>query len=60
MSKNVFDLKRVLLVEAGGSHDECLYTQIHALQEAGVEYKLAVDDKVAARLDGFQNECVIV
>ncbi len=53
-------MKRVLLVEAGGSHDECLYTQIHALREAGVEYKLAVDDKVAARLDGFQNECVIV
>ncbi len=50
MQKNLPELKRVLLVEVAGSHDECLYTQINALREANVDLKLALDEGVSNRL----------
>lgn len=43
-------LKKVLLIEAASSHDECLYTQVEALKSAGVEVQLAVDEQVANRI----------
>ena len=50
MRKNDGKLKKVLLLEAASSHDECLYTQWEALKSAGVEVELAVDEQVASRL----------
>lgn len=50
MRKNDGKLKKVLLLEAASSHDECLYTQWEALKSAGVEVELAVDEQVANRI----------
>jgi hypothetical protein len=43
-------ISKVLLVEVAGSHDECLYTQMEALREESIDFLLAVDAKVAARI----------
>lgn len=40
---------RVVLVEVGGSHEECLLTQIRALKAASKEVILVLDEQVAGR-----------
>jgi hypothetical protein len=44
-------ISKVLLVEVAGSHDECLYTQIKALEDENIDFLVAVDSKVAERLE---------
>src|SRR6218665_1460466 len=41
---------RVALVEIGGSHDECMFAQINALQAINAEVSLVCDSKVEKRL----------
>lgn len=40
-----------MLVEVAGSHDECLYTQVAALQDNNIEVLLATDRTIAGRLE---------
>jgi len=53
----------VALVEIGGSHDECLLTQIHALKEAGCRVLLACTQELRERNPHFEqwidNYCIV-
>lgn len=40
---------RVVLLEVGGSHEECLLTQINALKAANKEVILIIDEQIAQR-----------
>lgn len=54
---------RIALVEIGGSHDECLLTQMHAIRNHGHELVLITTKNVAERNPEFQkylDETVIV
>ncbi|MGV3630976.1 MAG: hypothetical protein ACO1O6_07210 [Bacteroidota bacterium] len=42
-------IKRVALVELGGSHDECMHTQIHALKNKGCEIFVVTTQEVMDR-----------
>ncbi len=45
--------KRIALVEIGGSHDECLLTQMHAIQSRGHEILLITTPEVVDRNPAF-------
>lgn len=45
--------KRIALVEIGGSHDECLLTQMHAIQSSGHEVVLITSPEVVDRNPAF-------
>lgn len=47
--------KRIALIEIGGSHDECLLTQMHAIQSRGHEMLLLTTPEVADRNPSFDN-----
>ncbi|OFZ60332.1 MAG: hypothetical protein A3D92_11765 [Bacteroidetes bacterium RIFCSPHIGHO2_02_FULL_44_7] len=53
----------VALVEIGGSHDECLLTQMHALKEAGCRLLLVCTQELRARNPHFEewidNYCIV-
>ncbi|GAB5417003.1 MAG: hypothetical protein Crog4KO_18700 [Crocinitomicaceae bacterium] len=54
---------RIALVEIGGSHDECLLTQMHAIHKHGHDLVLITTANVAERNPAFSNyleEIVIV
>jgi len=44
------EARRAALVEIGGSHDECLYSQLLILKHGGYHTTLICDDNVRARL----------
>jgi len=43
--------KKIALVEIGGSHDECMFSQINALQSINAKIFLVCDSKVHERLN---------
>ena len=45
----------VALIEVGGSHDECLLTQLHALQKAGCSVVLICTQEIRERNPIFEN-----
>jgi len=49
--------QRVALIEFGGSHDECLLTQMEALQTAGVEIMLVTNQLIWDRNPHLQRFC---
>lgn len=54
---------RIALVEIGGSHDECLLTQMHAIQNRGHEMVLITTTDVANRnpiFDKYVSETLLV
>ena len=47
-------MKVIALVEIGGSHDECLLTQLHAIRNRGHQALLITSPEVAARNPAFE------
>ncbi len=45
----------VALIEIGGSHDECLLTQFHALKSAGISIAFVTTQEVLDRNSSFEN-----
>jgi glycosyltransferase involved in cell wall biosynthesis len=46
----------IALVELGGSHDECLYSQIYALRSTGRKVLLVCSQEIRDRNQHFENE----
>lgn len=47
------EMKRIALVEMGGSHDECLYAQVRYLKSAGHHVELICNSSLKSNVDYF-------
>jgi len=50
-------IEKVVIIEIGGSHDECLYTQLIALEKNGVQVTLIVNEEISHRNQHFEEFC---